>query len=124
MDASPTQIIRPVRQYVSSAILFDHSAQIQADLDPTKLTKSRQFNRSAAPSSSKKDDYSLWTETPAEKQQRLADEVSGKRRRATNVEDTVSPEEAAEARKRRKLDEEIRQGVSSHTVRIVVHLIS
>lgn len=80
-------------------------------LDPTKL-KARQFARSAAPA--KKVDNSLWTETPAERQQRLADEVSGKKRRAANApEEVVDPDII----KRRKLDEEIRRGVEEHTVR-------
>ena len=45
------------------------------DLDPTKL-KARQFSRGSGPVNNKsKKDNSLWTETPAERQQRLADEV-------------------------------------------------
>lgn len=79
-------------------------------LDPTKL-KARQFARSAAPS--KKVDSSLWTETPAERQQRIADEVSGKKRRAANAPDE---EPDPDAIKRMKRDQEIRRGVEAHTV--------
>lgn len=79
-------------------------------LDPTKL-KARQFARSAAPS--KKTDNSLWTETPAERQQRIADEVSGKKRRAANAPDE---EPDPDAIKRLKRDQEIRRGVEAHTV--------
>ncbi len=84
-------------------------------LDPTKLNKPRQFARSAAPA--KETENNLWTETPAERQQRLADEVSGKRRRAVNADNSMSAEEALEARKRQKMDESIRKGVDEHTVR-------
>ena len=84
-------------------------------IDPTKLTKPRQFSRSAAPA--RKVDTSLWTETPAERQQRLADEVAGKRRRAVNADPDAGDESSeAEARKRRRRDEEIRKGVDHYTV--------
>jgi len=80
-------------------------------LDPTKL-KARQFSRSTAPASNKQDN-SLWTETPAERQQRLADEVSGKKRRAADA----PVEDDGDDKKRRKMEEEaIRQGVDDYTV--------
>ncbi|KAF5376871.1 hypothetical protein D9615_007260 [Tricholomella constricta] len=87
------------------------SSDLLGNLDPTKL-KARQFSRSTAPPA-KKTDNSLWTETPAERQQRLADEVSGKKRRAveTSADDDVSDE-----KKRRRMDEElIRKGVDEYT---------
>ncbi|KAI0318013.1 hypothetical protein OF83DRAFT_1163657 [Amylostereum chailletii] len=88
------------------------SSDLLSKLDPTKLTKARQFSRSAAPSG--KIDNTLWTETPAERQQRLADEVMGKRRRKENAEDDdgESPEEA---RKRRKRDAALQRQVEEHT---------
>ncbi|KAF7969746.1 hypothetical protein HWV62_26110 [Athelia sp. TMB] len=86
------------------------SSDLLGSLDPTKL-KARQFARSAAPA--KKVDNSLWTETPAERQQRLADEVSGRKRRAANA--PAAEEEDGDAIKRRKLDAEIRRGVEEHT---------
>ncbi|KAF5373541.1 hypothetical protein D9758_000843 [Tetrapyrgos nigripes] len=89
------------------------SSDLLGTLDPKKLSKSRQFSRSTAPP--KNIDSSLWTETPAERQQRLADEVSGKKRKAVNAEDTISPEEAAEAQKRQRRDKMIRHGVEQHT---------
>ncbi|THU88613.1 hypothetical protein K435DRAFT_729807 [Dendrothele bispora CBS 962.96] len=89
------------------------SSDLLGTLDPKKLSKGRQFSRSAAPA--KDVDNSLWTETPAEKQQRLADEVSGKKRKATNADVTMSAEEAAEAQKRQRRDEMIRKGVDQHT---------
>ena len=92
-------------------------------LDTTKL-KPRQFARSAAPA--KKVDNSLWTETPAERQQRIADEVSGKKRRAANAPDDAesTPEAALEARKKRKRDEEIKKNVEKHTVRPHIPTVS
>ena len=62
-------------------------------------------------------DTSLWTETPAERQQRLADEVSGKRRRAVNADpDALDEGKQLEFKKRRKYDEEVRRGVEEYTV--------
>ncbi|KAF9527116.1 hypothetical protein CPB83DRAFT_856774 [Crepidotus variabilis] len=87
------------------------NAGLLANLDPTKL-KGRQFSRgTTAPSNS---DTSLWTETPAERQQRLADEVSGKKRRVTEA--PVEDEDEVIRKRRRKQDEEvIRKGVNEHT---------
>ncbi|RDB27425.1 Adenosine deaminase-like protein [Hypsizygus marmoreus] len=86
------------------------SSDLLGNLDPTKL-KARQFSRSTAPAV-KKQDNSLWTETPAERQQRLADEVSGKKRRAADP----KVEEESDERKRRRMDEDvIRKGVDEYT---------
>ncbi len=62
---------------------------------------------------------SLWTETPAERQQRLADEVSGKRRRAVNADPDA--EDEVDARKRKRYDAEVRKGVEEYTVRSLQH---
>ncbi|KAJ7592783.1 hypothetical protein C8J56DRAFT_778987 [Mycena floridula] len=94
------------------------SSDLLAKLDPTKLSKPRQFARSAAPV--RNTDNSLWTETPAERQQRLADEVSGKKRRAVNA-DTgplAGSEEDLEMRKRQRIDAQIRSGVENHTRKV------
>lgn len=95
-----------------------HSTHKSIDLDPSKLTKARQFSRSSAPQ--KNSDTSLWTETPAERQQRLADEVSGRKRRAVNAEPV---EEAIDGKKKRRMDEEIRRGVDEYTVRFFLFLL-
>ena len=84
------------------------------DIDPTKIKKGRQFARSSG--QGRDVDNSLWTETPAERQQRLADEVAGKRRRAVNADPEADPEAIEEARKKRRYDEEIRKGVDEYTV--------
>jgi len=85
-------------------------------LDPTKLNKPRQFSRSTAPARSV--DNTLWTETPAERQQRLADEVMGKKRRVENADDAEQDPQAEEdANKRRKRDAGLRRQVDDYTVR-------
>ncbi|KAG5652834.1 hypothetical protein H0H81_003458 [Sphagnurus paluster] len=90
------------------------SSDLLGNLDPTKL-KARQFSRSAAPAS-KNTDNSLWTETPAERQQRLADEVSGRKRRAT---EKPADEDLGDDKKRRRRDEElIRKGVDEYTQKL------
>ncbi|KAJ7256536.1 hypothetical protein B0H12DRAFT_990507, partial [Mycena haematopus] len=93
-------------------MLVPPSSSVLGNLDPTKL-KPRQFARTAAPS--RDTDNTLWTETPAERQQRLADEVSGKKRRAANSGDAVSAAEELETRKRQRIDEELRREVDEHT---------
>ncbi|KAJ7744171.1 hypothetical protein B0H16DRAFT_995349 [Mycena metata] len=96
-------------------MLVPPSSSVLGNLDPTKL-KPRQFARTAAPTRST--DNTLWTETPAERQQRLADEVSGKKRRAANSGDAVSAADELEARKRQRIDEELRRGVEEHTRKV------
>ncbi|KZT09055.1 uncharacterized protein LAESUDRAFT_723354 [Laetiporus sulphureus 93-53] len=91
------------------------SSDLLASIDPTKLNRPRQFARTAAPA--RNTDSSLWTETPAERQQRIADEVAGKRRRVTDV-NAVSPDEEREMRKRRRHEEEVRRGVEEHTKKV------
>lgn len=80
------------------------------------MNKPRQFARTAAPVRSV--DTSLWTETPAERQQRLADEVAGKRRRAEDQEVDLAErgKNAQDRERKRRRDEEIRAGVDEYTV--------
>jgi hypothetical protein len=89
-------------------------------LDPTKLNKPRQFSRSTAPP--KKVDNSLWTETPAERQQRLADEVMGRKRRVENAD--LDQDADAHAKdddsKRRKRDAKLQRQVEEYTVRLSI----
>ncbi|KAJ7623801.1 hypothetical protein FB45DRAFT_1061659 [Roridomyces roridus] len=93
-------------------MLVPPPSSLLGNLDPTKL-KPRQFARTSAPERST--DNTLWTETPAERQQRLADEVSGKKRRAANSGDGPSAADELEARKRQRVDEELRREVDEHT---------
>ncbi|KAF9481238.1 hypothetical protein BDN70DRAFT_876550 [Pholiota conissans] len=90
------------------------SSSLLGNLDPTKL-KARQFSRGTAPTVNSKNDMSLWTETPAERQQRLADEVSGKKRRVTDAPVDEDMDEKARKRRRKEEEEAIRRGVEEHT---------
>jgi len=89
-------------------------------LDPTKLTKPRQFSRSTAPA--KVIDNTLWTETPAERQQRLADEVMGRKRRVENADPDQDEADGTgakdDASKRRKRDAQLHRQVDEFTVRL------
>lgn len=66
-------------------------------------------------------DNSLWTETPAERQQRLADEVMGKKRRVENADldqEGDEDESATDGAKRRKREAELQRQVEEYTVRL------
>nr|GAT54579.1 predicted protein [Mycena chlorophos] len=90
------------------------SSALLGTLDPAKLSKGRQFSRGTVVE--RQGASTLWTETPAERQQRLADEVAGKKRRLANS--TSAPEgEDLETRKRARVDAELRESVAEHTRR-------
>ncbi|QRW05847.1 hypothetical protein RhiLY_04846 [Ceratobasidium sp. AG-Ba] len=84
------------------------SSDLFSSIDPTKL-KNRQFSRSTT--DKKSAPSNLWTETPQERQQRLADEVSGKRKRAENA---VTAGDDEDTIKRRKRDQELKAQVEAH----------
>lgn len=88
---------------------------ILSALDPTKL-KARQFSRSAANTAPGARDNSLWTETPAERQARLKDEVDGKRKRATEAPADEDDELKQDDRKRRKYEAEVKAKVEEYNV--------
>ncbi|KAG9098224.1 hypothetical protein FRC07_010677, partial [Ceratobasidium sp. 392] len=58
----------------------------------------------------------LWTETPQERQQRLADEVSGKRKRAEEAaaQGVSATGDDVDTVKKRKRDQELREQVEAH----------
>ncbi|MBW0470093.1 hypothetical protein O181_009808 [Austropuccinia psidii MF-1] len=89
---------------------------LKSSIDPTKL-KSRGFKQNSKPYSSSQDQQTctgtLWTETPVERAQRLADEAIGKRRRAEDVTKT-NDEDDLEKVKRKKRDKVIRNQVEQH----------
>ncbi|KAG9014751.1 hypothetical protein FRB94_010598 [Tulasnella sp. JGI-2019a] len=88
------------------------ASNIFSSLDTTKL-KARQFSRKTE---DKITDQTLWTETPAERQQRLADEVTGKRKRVEAAAGgNATVEESLEDRKRRRRDQEIQDQVQEYT---------
>ncbi|KAJ6489510.1 hypothetical protein C8R47DRAFT_1215322 [Mycena vitilis] len=103
---------KPEAQKRDEWMLVPPSSTVLGNLDPTKL-RLRQFARTSAPS--KTADNILWTEMPAERQLRLADEVSGKKRRVANTGDAVSAVDELEARKRQRIDEDLRRDVEEHT---------
>ncbi|TFK24371.1 hypothetical protein FA15DRAFT_669599 [Coprinopsis marcescibilis] len=84
-------------------------SDLLGNLDPTKMKKGRQFSKNTAERSN---DMSLWTETPAERQQRLADEITGKKRRAA---DTAPIDDDVDKKKRKQEEALIRRGVEEHT---------
>jgi len=103
-----------VRFSSSGCFLDFYTDSIPIDLDTTKL-KARQFARTSGPLD--KGDNSLWTETPAERQQRIADEVSGKKRRAVDVANEEALGVGSSSKKRSKREEEsIKKGVNEYTV--------
>jgi hypothetical protein len=65
-----------------------------------------------------KRDNSLWTETPAERQQRIADEVTGKKRRAVDVanEEALNVAGSSDRKRSKREEESIRRGVEEYTV--------
>ena len=84
------------------------------DIDTTKL-KARQFARTSG--SVNKGNNSLWTETPVERQQRIADEVAGKKRRAIDVANEEALGVGSSNGKRSKREaESIKKGVDEYTV--------
>lgn len=96
-------------------LIFFNTDSIFIDLDTTKL-KARQFARTSGPVN--KGDNNLWTETPAERQQRIADEVAGKKRRAVDVANEEALGVGSSSKKRSKREEEsIKKGVDEYTVR-------
>lgn len=67
-------------------------------------------------------DNTLWTETPAERQQRLADEVMGRKRRVENADPDLDDAGGAgakdDASKRRKRDAQLQRQVEEYTVSV------
>lgn len=103
-----------ILHFASHVFALRAKGSCEIELDTTKL-KARQFSKSGG--SLKKGDNTLWTETPAERQQRIADEVAGKKRRAVDVANEEALGIGPSDRKRSKREEEsIRKGVDEYTV--------
>jgi len=89
---------------------------LMRSIDPTKM-KSRGFHQTSKPHSgtvgpsSSSSGINLWTETPQERQQRLEDEVLGKRKR---VELDEADEEDDESRRKRLRDVAMKQKVDDY----------
>lgn len=89
-------------------------------MDTTNL-KARSFNTSAkmGTADKRKDDGpNLWTETPAERQQRLADEVMGRKRKAeiSGAGGGHVVEEDDQTRRKRLRDRQLKEEVERHNV--------
>ncbi|GAA5823792.1 hypothetical protein JCM11251_003295 [Rhodosporidiobolus azoricus] len=82
-----------------------------SSMDTTKL-KSRGFatGKAAAQAGKKEGPSNLWTETPAERQQRLKDEALGKKRKAENA----VVEETDDERRKRVRDRQLKEEVEKH----------
>lgn len=97
-----------------------HRSPLYLDLNPTKL-KARQFSRASGDGAGRDAGPStLWTETPAERQKRLAEEVMGKRKRTEEggaSERSIDESDLAEERKRKRRDDRVSKIVEEHNVR-------
>ncbi|KZT42867.1 hypothetical protein SISSUDRAFT_1069269 [Sistotremastrum suecicum HHB10207 ss-3] len=90
------------------------TSELLGTLDPKKLRQTKKtFSANTSSSRPSTIDNTLWTETPAEKAQRIADEVAGKRKRAAN-DDGASEKEILERRRKMEADEDIRRRVEEH----------
>lgn len=119
MDARASLSIRSTSLSVHLCTVVQATLNHKIALDPKKLrTAKKAFSAATATSRDQTIDNTLWTETPAERQKRLAEEASGKRKRKANAESELSKEEAAEKRRRQEADEEIRKRVNEHTVSV------
>ncbi|TEB30649.1 hypothetical protein FA13DRAFT_1630254 [Coprinellus micaceus] len=92
------------------------SSDLLGNLDPTKLKKGRQFAKSSQ-SSSGPSDMSLWTETPAERQKRLEDEVMGRKRRAADTAKGGAAEDP-EKKRRKKEEAQIKREVDEYNKKL------
>jgi len=92
------------------------ASDLLVSLDPKKLRQAKKaFSAATATDRDHTIDNTLWTETPEERQKRLAEEASGKRKRKANADAELSKEEVAEKRRRQEADEEMRRRVDTHT---------
>ncbi|TXT13590.1 hypothetical protein VHUM_00957 [Vanrija humicola] len=91
-------------------MLVPPSSGSLSSLDPTKRPTS--FNRTSKAAITP-EDQTVWTETPAQKAQRLADEMAGIKRKK-DVRPDADEEDAVERKRRRERDREIRRGVEQH----------
>ncbi|KIR58544.1 hypothetical protein I314_05792 [Cryptococcus bacillisporus CA1873] len=87
-------------------MLVPPSSGVLSNVDPLKK-RATTFSRSTAQPET---DSSVWTETPAEKAQRIADEVAGVKRKKDKAGDRILTfEEEEEDRRKRRRDMEIKQ---------------
>ncbi|WVF65746.1 hypothetical protein IAT40_000478 [Kwoniella sp. CBS 6097] len=103
---------KPKVQQREEWMLVPPTAGVLSNVDPLRK-RATNFNRTNAEPSDT--DNTLWTETPAEKAQRIADEVAGiKRKKDKAGERIMSYEEEQEERRKRKREADIRDEVAKH----------
>ncbi|KAK8843469.1 hypothetical protein IAR55_007126 [Kwoniella newhampshirensis] len=96
-------------------MLVPPTSGVLSNVDPLRKRPTTFSKSTAEPSNI---DNTVWTETPAEKAQRIADEVAGvKRKKDKAGERIVSYEEEEEERRKRRRDREILDGVEKHTAK-------
>ena len=91
-------------------MITSQKSELMVPVDPLRKRPST-FNRTNVEAEV---DNTVWTETPAEKHQRLADEAAGIKR--NKVPKKGERDEGYEAKGKRQREEEIRQEVERHTV--------
>lgn len=85
-------------------------------MDTTKL-KSRTFQQSTkVVTGPKPGGPNLWTETPAERQQRMQDELMGVKRKVENA--NPAEDESDDKRRKRERDYQLKEEVERHNVRL------
>ncbi|ODO01695.1 hypothetical protein I350_06521 [Cryptococcus amylolentus CBS 6273] len=93
-------------------MLVPPSSGSLSNIDPLRKRPST-FSRNTE---EKHIDSSVWTETPAEKAQRIADEVAGVKRKKDKAGDRImTAEEEESERKRKRRDEEIKGELGKYT---------
>ncbi|RXW22861.1 hypothetical protein EST38_g2986 [Candolleomyces aberdarensis] len=114
-EAANTKSAAPKRE--EWMLVPPSNSDLLGNLDPSKLKKSRQFSKSTHANTGASSDMSLWTETPAERQQRLEDEVMGRKRRAVEAASS-GPSEDPERKRRKQEEAAMKQGVDEYTKKI------
>ena len=91
-------------------------------MDTTKL-KSRTFQQSTKVATGPKPSGpNLWTETPAERQQRMQDELMGVKRKVENASGPTE-DESDEKRRKRERDYHLKEEVERHNVRFPIAIM-
>ncbi|KAK6904527.1 hypothetical protein I204_06870 [Kwoniella mangroviensis CBS 8886] len=103
---------RPKEKKREEWMLVPPSSGVLSNVDPLRKRPSTFSKSTREPESV---DHSVWTETPAEKAQRIADEVAGiKRKKDKAGERIMSFDEEQEERRKRRREEDIRNTLQAH----------
>ncbi|WVW79099.1 hypothetical protein I302_101063 [Kwoniella bestiolae CBS 10118] len=103
---------RPKEKKREEWMLVPPSSGVLSAVDPLRKRPTTFSKSTREPESV---DHSVWTETPAEKAQRIADEVAGiKRKKDKAGERIMSFDEEQEERRKRRREEDIRSELQAH----------